>query len=109
VDLKQLSAVTALNSMFKKGHFDICCIRNVGELLGVDPKFAGEAYKILQPLHCINFSDMPSELRDAIPSLIRECLQQEPTFQFLEDEFSKTKKEPAEVSFLGRLKTLSLG
>lgn len=106
MDLKQLSAVTALNNMFKNGRFDICCIRNVGELLGIDPKSGGEAYRILQPLHCINFSEMPAELRDEIPNLIRQCLQQGPTFQFLEDEFSKEKKEPEVVSFFGRLKTL---
>lgn len=80
-NLKQLSALTALNSMMKKGHFDICCIRDVAQLLGVDPK--GDAYTLLHPLHCIDFAEMPRELREAIPRLIQECLGVAPTFQFV--------------------------
>lgn len=79
--LKELSALTALNSMMEKGHFDICCVRSVGELLGVDPK-AHPSFAILQPLHCVDFAKMPPPLREAIPSLVQDCLGVSPTFQF---------------------------
>ena len=112
--LKQLSVTTALNEMMKKGHFDICCIDKVARLLMVDPK--GEAYDILSPLHCINFSDMPSELREEIPRLIKDCLGVEPTYQFvpgdlalrrstlrvIEPEPESKPKSRGVLAFLGR-------
>lgn len=80
-DLKQLSAITALNAMMEKGWFDICAIDSIGTMLGIDPKQC-EAYRILRPLHCVHFNKMPDELRKAIPGLIRQCLSVEPTFRF---------------------------
>lgn len=80
-NLKQLSALTALNSMMAKGHFSICTIDSVGELLGINPRGC-DAYKILHPLHCIDWAKMPQELRDAVPGLIQECLGIAPAFQF---------------------------
>lgn len=79
-DLKQLSALTALNHMMSKGHFDICTIDSVGKLLGVDPR--GEAYDILRPLHCIDWAQMPEQLKEAVPSLIQRCLGVAPVFKF---------------------------
>lgn len=80
-DLKQMSAVTALNDMMESGRFDICCIRNVAELLGVNPK-ESEAFAILQPLHCVRFEKMPPQLREAIPSLVEKCLGVSPIYKF---------------------------
>lgn len=79
-NVKQVVAITALNKMMSGGHFDICAIRTIAEMLGVDPK--GEAYRTLAPLHCVNFSDMPAELRQLIPGLIKECLGVEPIYKF---------------------------
>ena len=79
-NLKELSALTALNEMMMKGWFDICVINKVAELLGVNPRC--EAYRIVAPLHCIDFDKMPDELRVAIPRLIQECLGIAPIFQF---------------------------
>jgi hypothetical protein len=79
-DLKQLSALTSLNDMMQKGYVSICTIDSIGTMLGINPK--GEAYDILRPLHCVNFSQMPDELRKAIPDLIRQCLSVEPTYRF---------------------------
>ena len=79
-NLKELSALTALNEMMAKGWFSISVIDKVGELLGVNPRC--EAYRILAPLHCIDFDKMPDELRAAIPRLIQECLGITPIFQF---------------------------
>lgn len=80
-DLKELSALTALNNMMQGGHFNICCVDSVGKLLGVKPD-DHESYAILRPLHCVDFAKMPQPLRDAIPSLVQDCLGVSPTYQF---------------------------
>lgn len=79
-DLKQQIAMTALNNMLSKGHFDICTIRNVAELLNVHPK--AEEYIMLQSLHCIDYAKMPTEVRQAIPELIRRCLSIDTIYEF---------------------------
>jgi hypothetical protein len=77
--LTHLSALTALNNMLKGKYFDICVIDRVIEILGTVPD--GRAYNILRPLHCVNYMDMPRELRDELPSLIERCIE-EPVRQF---------------------------
>lgn len=79
-ELKNQAALTALNKMLRGRHFDICTVRDVGEMLGVNPRC--EEYKILQTLHCIDYSEMPSDLRDSIPMLVMKCLGQAPAYQF---------------------------
>jgi hypothetical protein len=97
-DLKQLSAITALNHMMSKGHFSLCAIDSVAKLLNVDPH--GEAYDILRPLHCIDWAEMPEQLRDAVPSLIQRCLGVAPAFKF-----STLKQRTIEVSPAPQSKT----
>jgi hypothetical protein len=80
-DLKQLSALTSLNHMMRGGHFSICTIDSVAELLGIEVR-GSEAYKVLRPLHCIDWNKMPPALKDAVPGLINECLGIAPAFQF---------------------------
>lgn len=79
-DLRDIAAVTALNKMMDQGWFSICTIDNVAKLLGRNPK--GQAYDILNALHCVHFDKMPKELRDAIPALIEQCLDCAPTHRF---------------------------
>lgn len=79
-DLKTIAALTALNHMLRENHFSVCTIDRVAKMLNVQPR--GEAYNILASLHCISYGNMPAELRDAIPDLIRECLNVPATFQF---------------------------
>jgi hypothetical protein len=80
-DLKQLSAVTALNNMMSGGHFNICTIDSVAALLEVQCR-GSDAYRILHTLHCVDWGKMPPELRAAVPDLIKECLGIAPVFQF---------------------------
>ncbi len=80
-DLKELSALTALNDMMEKGRFDICCVRDVGKLLGRDAE-GHESFAILRPLHMVSFSKMPAKLRDAVPSLVQDCLGVSPSYRF---------------------------
>lgn len=79
-DLKQLAAMTSLNDMMSKSHFNICTIDSVAKLMQINP--GGEAYDTLRPLHCIHWDRMPAELREAVPDLIRQCLGVAPTYQF---------------------------
>lgn len=79
-EAKAMIAVTALNKMMTGRHFSICVITDVAAMLGVDPK--GESYRMLRPLHCVNWADMPSELRAMVPGLIKDCLGVEPAYRF---------------------------
>lgn len=78
--LRRLSAETALNNMMEGRYFDICTIDKVAAVLNVQPE--GDAYKILRPLHCVDWAKMPAELRDAVPGLIEKCLGVAPTYRF---------------------------
>ena len=103
-NLKQASALTALNEMMNKSYFCISTIDKVATLLGVDPK--GEAYNILSPLHCIDFDKMPAELRDAIPGLIEKCLGVAPVYQFSTLERGRiveVNPEPLKTGMMGLL------
>lgn len=65
-------ASTAIKNMLEAKTFSICAIRDVGQMLGINPEHT-QAYKMLQPLHCIAYANMPSEVVEAIPQLIRDC------------------------------------
>lgn len=80
-DLKRLTALTAINNMLAGGHFSICTIDSVAEMMGI-PRNGSEAYQTLRALHCIDYAKMPAELRNAIPGLIEQVLGVEPAFQF---------------------------
>lgn len=41
-------------------------------MLGVHPD--AEAMRMLQPLHCVNWTDMPPALRSQIPALVEQAL-----------------------------------
>lgn len=58
--------------MFRKGYFDICLVRQICELNGTIPN--GEAMRLLHPLHCVNFEDMPKELLRGLPVLIQQAI-----------------------------------
>lgn len=77
--LSHLSVLTSLNKMMTGNHFDICTLDAAIRVLRVVPN--GKAYEILRPLHCINWKDMPTELREAVPKLIERCLSV-PAHQF---------------------------
>lgn len=80
-DLKRLTALTAINNMLAGGHFNICTIDRVADMLGIQ-RSGSEAYQMLGALHCIDYAKMPAEVRDAIPGLIEQVLDIKPAFQF---------------------------
>lgn len=78
--IKAMSAMTALNAMFKGRHFNICTVTECATLFGVVPD--RECMEILKPLHCVNFADMPKELYAQLPGLVQHALQGTPVYQF---------------------------
>jgi len=79
-DLRVLTAKAALNKMFKGNHFSICPIRELADMFCIRPD--PEAMSILAPLHCVDYKDMPQELHDALPDLVKQALSGTPIFQF---------------------------
>ncbi len=79
-DIRQITALAALNTMLKQKHFSICTIRELVTMFDVVPD--AEAMKVLTPLHCVNYADMPPELYAALPSIIERALSGSPLFQF---------------------------
>jgi hypothetical protein len=71
-DPKVMIAATALNKMFRGNHFSICTVTEVASMLGIHPE--AEAMRMLQPLHCVHWSDMPPELRNQVPALVEQAL-----------------------------------
>lgn len=77
-ETKRLVVTQALNDLFTKGHFSICGLNSILEVMG-NP-YRGEAYTLLRTLHCVDYNKMPADLRNRIPQLVNECLRPpEPT------------------------------
>lgn len=97
-----LSVLTALNKMMRASHFDICTLDAAIKVLRTVPD--GRAYDVLRPLHCINWRDMPPELRAAVPGLIERCISV-PAYQFQVTPVSKAEQQAlymATAQMLGR-------
>ena len=80
MDIKQMTAITALNAMMRSKHFSICTIREIATMLDVTPD--REAMSVLQNLHCVDYSAMPRELVASLPALIQKALSGHDVFQF---------------------------
>lgn len=65
-------ARVALEKMLTGASFSICTITDIGEMLGVNPR-GTQAFKMLKPLHCMDYTLMPAEVREAIPGLVRDA------------------------------------
>lgn len=77
--LAQLSVLTTLNKMMRSSRFSICTVDDAVKVLGTMPD--RRAYDILSTLHCVEWGDMPTELRDSVPKLIERCINV-PAYQF---------------------------
>ena len=60
--------------MLKSNYFDVCTVDSVCKLIGA--KSSGAAYDMLRTLHCVHYSEMPQEVREGIPALMREVFSQ---------------------------------
>lgn len=73
-NLKTTIALTVVTKMLKGSHFSICAIDNACGLIGA--RNSGPAYKMLYALHCVHFDEMPVEVLDSLPALMREVFSQ---------------------------------
>lgn len=71
-EVKRTVVLTAVKNLLSESFFSISKMREIARLVGVPTD--GPAWKLLSPLHCVDYDKMPKELRDAIPHLINECL-----------------------------------
>jgi hypothetical protein len=69
--LTQVAVATAMRKMFDNKWFDISTVDQCLKLAGVIAPT--KPYQTLRVLHCVHYSDMPRELLDALPGLLREC------------------------------------
>jgi len=67
-------ALTAVRKMLKGRYLDITTVRSVCEVIGANAN--GAAFDMLSALHCINYADMPRDVREGIPALMREVFSQ---------------------------------
>lgn len=72
-ETQRLVVEVAINRLFTEPHFSICRLDQVIELTGAQRD--SKAYRLLRPLHCMDWSAMPPELRERVPLLVREALQ----------------------------------
>lgn len=79
--IKAKVAEVAMRKMLKADrHFDICAVRNVLEILDIPGD--KQIMSLLKPLHCVDWADMDSELREQVVVLLAQLFQGEamPTF-----------------------------
>ena len=70
---QQGAVEAALKKLFSQSYFDICTINKIGETIGVNPKQSPN-YSALSLLHCVNYSDMPSHVKNELPNIVVEVL-----------------------------------
>ena len=64
----------ALDKMLNgSGHFSICDLDKLGSLLGTNPKTHPD-YRILNALHCVNYTEMSAEMKAELPGKIMGVL-----------------------------------
>lgn len=95
-DLKRATIMTALNDMVRKGYFSVCTVDRCAEILGISLR-GSEPYRLLSALHCIHFNEMPRDVRNAIPEMIRECLNIEPFPLFEEAVISESAAQKKSI------------
>lgn len=66
--LRGLAVSVGLQHLFNQGHFSIVQLEQCLTAARVIPD--GEVIRILRPLHCIDYRDMPAELRDQVFTLV---------------------------------------
>lgn len=69
---QQLVVQAAITRLFSERHFSICRLDEVMELTGAHK--SSDAYRLLRPLHCVDYASMDPALRDRVPLLVREAL-----------------------------------
>lgn len=77
---------TIVEMLTKRGYFDICTLDKALKTMEIQVQ-CGKSYSILSSLHCLDYKDMPKELRDSVPMLIQNVIG-------IESECYEAKPEP---------------
>jgi len=93
--LEMLAVRTAIRKMVGEGRISICtidqCIKQLG-IVSLSGLASMRAYRILHTLHCVKFAEMEPELRNAIPTLLREVFNGSTAEDFIDpDLFGGTR------------------
>ncbi|MFA6064048.1 MAG: hypothetical protein WC736_15775 [Gallionella sp.] len=72
------AALLGLKKMFEGKHFSICVVKEALVILGGHLSDKDEA--AMRALHCIDFADMPPDLRKMLFTKVMEVLSGEPLF-----------------------------
>lgn len=59
--VRGMAIAVGIQHLFRKHHFDVCHYKSLIEAAGVIPD--GEFMRIASVLHCVDWADMPVELR----------------------------------------------
>lgn len=79
--MQDMAAKAAIRNMLGKGRVDICAIRKILEMTGGVP--AKEDMQVLELLHCVDFSELDTELLRGLPCILQRVLASEGvTFEF---------------------------
>lgn len=66
----QLSAKEAVERFFRDTWVDVSTLRTSSEALGVKDWYSSGTYILVQPHHCVNWTELSKELRFAIVSAV---------------------------------------
>ena len=70
----QLSiAYLRMREVFDSPFFDVCSVRDVMKVLGVDITYrTSNTFTLLKGQHCIHWKNMPIEIAESIPAMLSE-------------------------------------
>ncbi|AII27517.1 hypothetical protein Q21_gp40 [Vibrio phage VPp1] len=100
MNLDSLAAMAAnhtpVDMITKKGYFDICTLDKALRTMGIQAQ-CGKSYSILSSLHCMDYKDMPNELRRSIPMLVQNVVGTDAEYYEPEPE-PKPEPKPKRLS-----------
>lgn len=77
--MKRQVVEAVIQKILDSNWLSICDVDKVIDLVG--SRKSGDAYKMLNALHCVHYADMDEALRARIPMLINEVLAQQSSTQ----------------------------
>ncbi len=90
-DFHIAAAKTALKHMFEKRYYDICIVDKLIKMTGCHP--SKKDYEALSMLHCVDFIEMDSDLRQAMYLKTIQIFDNEGfSLELIEGLFNDTKK-----------------
>ncbi len=70
---RRLVVEQSLNCLLNERHFSICRLNDIADVLGANRNT--DAFRLLRTLHCMDYTAMTPQMREALPQLINEALR----------------------------------